>query len=176
MYHVNACAGDGSAICLDGADRRRLVSIIGIATARFRWECHAYCALGTHYHLFITTPEPNLAAGMRWLNGVYGLTFNRRYRRSGHVFGGRYHDTLVQDEDHARRVFRYIALNPVEARLCACPARWPWSSYNPTIGCAPVPAFLSLELFAELFGPGLDGARAAFQSFVAESLPIPTAA
>ena len=43
-----------------------------------------------HYHVVIETPEGNLSRGMRQLNGVYTQYINRRYRRVGHVFQGRY--------------------------------------------------------------------------------------
>ncbi len=53
-----------------------------------------------HYHLLIETPEPNLVQGMRRLNGVYTQAFNRRHRRVGHVFQGRYKAILVDKESY----------------------------------------------------------------------------
>jgi hypothetical protein len=42
-----------------------------------------------HHHLLVETPAPNLARGMRQVNGVYAQAFSRRHRRDGHLFGGR---------------------------------------------------------------------------------------
>ena len=38
---------------------------------RLNWVVNAYCLMSNHYHLFVQTPEGNLSAGMRLLNGVY---------------------------------------------------------------------------------------------------------
>jgi hypothetical protein len=45
--------------------------------------------MSNHFHLVIETPQPNLAAGMKWLLGTYTQRFNRRHRHWGHLFGGR---------------------------------------------------------------------------------------
>jgi hypothetical protein len=34
--------------------------------------------MGNHYHLLLETPEPNLVAGMKWLQGTYSIRFNFR--------------------------------------------------------------------------------------------------
>jgi REP element-mobilizing transposase RayT len=39
-----------------------------------------------------------------------------------------YFDRYIRDEDHYRRVVRYIENNPVKAKLVQTPAEWPWSS------------------------------------------------
>ena len=46
----------------------------------------------------VTTPKPNLAPGMQWLNGLYASTFNERHAQHGHVFGGRYKPVLVESD------------------------------------------------------------------------------
>jgi hypothetical protein len=47
------------------------LDLLGHTIDRFRWRCYAYCLMPNHYHLVVETPEPNLARGMRHLNGVY---------------------------------------------------------------------------------------------------------
>jgi len=59
--------------------------------------------MSNHYHLLIETPESNLSLFMRQLNGIYTQSFNRCYRKVGHVFQGRYkvfqgHHTKLFDE------------------------------------------------------------------------------
>ena len=46
--------------------------------------------MGNHYHLLIETPDANLSKGMRQLSGTYTQWSNRRHRRIGHLFQGRY--------------------------------------------------------------------------------------
>lgn len=42
------------------------------------------------------TVEPTMSRGMRQLNGIYTQEFNRRHRRTGHVFQGRFKAVLVE--------------------------------------------------------------------------------
>ena len=50
---------------------------------------------------------------MQWLNVSYSVWFNRRHRRAGHLFQGRFKAILVEDDSGWQEVARYIHLNPV---------------------------------------------------------------
>ena len=90
LYHVTARGDRREAIYFDEADRLTWLKLLGDVCGRFNWRCHAYCQMTNHYHVVIETPDGNLSRGMRQLNGVYTQYINRRYRRVGHVFQGRY--------------------------------------------------------------------------------------
>jgi len=75
--------------------------------------------MSNYYHLLIETPDSNLSQGMRQLNGVYTQSFNRRHKRVGHVYQGRFKAILVQKETYLLELLRYIVLNPVRAEWCA---------------------------------------------------------
>ena len=75
---------------------------------------------------------------MQRLHGLYGRQFNDRHDRSGHVFQGRFKSKLVTDDEQMWVTTRYIAVNPVEARMCRRPVDWPWSSHSLMVrGTAP---------------------------------------
>lgn len=80
------------------------------------WRLHAWCLMVNHYHLLIETPEPNLVAGMTWLQSTFSNRFNRYREENGHVFQGRYKAILL-DDDAIGPVCHYIHLNPVRAGL-----------------------------------------------------------
>ncbi len=71
---------------------------LGEACGRTGWKCHAYALMPNHYHLVLETPEPNLVAGMAWLQNTYTRRHNVRHKLWGHLFGGRYKAVLVDDE------------------------------------------------------------------------------
>jgi putative transposase len=52
---------------------------------------------------------------------------NARARETGHLFQGRF-GCVAMDEAHCLNAVRYLAFNPVRARLAATPGDWPWSS------------------------------------------------
>jgi REP element-mobilizing transposase RayT len=89
-YHVMARGSHGQAIFADDLDRRRFLETLGEACQRTGWRVHAYVLMGHHYHLLLETPEPNLVAGMKGLQGAYTQRYNSRHRLFGHLFQGRY--------------------------------------------------------------------------------------
>ncbi len=126
-----------------------------------------------HYHLLVETPEANLSRGMRQLNGVYTQYINRRHRRVGHLFQGRFSGILVQKETYLLELARYIVLNPVRARMVPAAGEWPWSSYRPTVGLAYRPEFLTTDWLLTAFCNERDLARRAFERFVADGTGQP---
>ena len=152
LYHVTSRGDRQEAIFDDDQDRRAFLNILGDVVCRFRWRCQAYCLMGNHYHLMIETPEGNLTKGMRPLNGVFTQWSNRRHKRSGHLFQGRYKAILVDRDSHFLELARYIVLNPVRAAMVKHPRLWSWSSYGATVGKSPAPAWLSTDDLLAEFG------------------------
>jgi REP-associated tyrosine transposase len=144
-YHISSRGNRKGTIFVDDGDRSVFFSVLARTVKRYGWQVLAYCLMGTHYHLFLETPEANVGAGMQQLNGLYARNFNERWALSGHVFQGRYDSRLVQREGHFLFLFRYLARNPVEARLAKHPADWIWSSYGATTGSAKAPPFLAVS-------------------------------
>jgi REP-associated tyrosine transposase len=141
---------------------------------RHNWKIHAYCLMGNHYHLVLETPEPTLAKGMRQLNGVYTQDFNRRHRKVGHLFQGRYTAIVVDKDKYLLELARYVVLNPVRAAMTTSAGQWPWSSYRATIGKAPAPAWLAVDFLLAQFSARKGQARARYVRFVAEGKDQPT--
>jgi len=90
LYHITSRGNARRLIYRKLEDLSLFLNTLQEVSARHRWRCYAYCLMDNHYHLVIETLEGNLSRGMRQLNGVYTQRFNRRYRRSGHLFQGRF--------------------------------------------------------------------------------------
>ena len=101
-------------------DRRYFLQLLSLTVERFHWLCHSYCLMDNHYHLLIETPAGNLCRGMRHLNGVYTQKWNWKYKKTGHVFQGRYKAIIVDKDAYLLELCRYIALNPVRAHMVPC--------------------------------------------------------
>ena len=98
VYHVTARGTGPISIYRDDVDRRCCMRRLATVERRFAWIRRALCLMGTHYHLLVETPEPNLSIGMHQLNGLYAQLFNRRHGRVGTLFQSRFHATLVESE------------------------------------------------------------------------------
>jgi REP element-mobilizing transposase RayT len=130
IFHVYARGNAKQAVYLDDVDRVTYLRLLDMTISKRSWRCLAYCLMENHVHLLLETPNANLAAGMQWLHGLYARTFNDRHGRVGHLFQGRYGAGRIRSDAQLWGVLRYVALNPVQAGLCAHPADWRWGSYG----------------------------------------------
>src|SRR5438477_5906401 len=119
FYHAMARGNRREAIFLDDDDRRSFLQTLGEACAMTGWRMHGWVILSNHYHLMIETPEPNLVAGMKWLQNTLTRRFNVRHRAWGRVFGDRYKAVPVEGRSpyYYETLLDYIHLNPVRAGL-----------------------------------------------------------
>lgn len=119
FYHVMARGNRRETIFHDDDDRRFFLATLAEACVMTGWRVHAWVLMGNHYHLFIETPEPNLVAGMSWLQNTVTRRHNVRHGAWGRLFGDRYKAVLVDGADtyHYQTLTDYIHLNPVRARL-----------------------------------------------------------
>lgn len=178
VYHVTARGNERRAIYRDAADYEEFLGQLGLAVGRYGWLCHGFCLMGNHYHVLVETPRANLPIGMRHLNGRYAASFNRRWRRVGHLFQGRYKADLVENQAYLLALIRYVALNPIRTSppLVAVPEAYRWSSYPVLLGLQPRPAWLTVDWALSQFGDDYVRARARLRAFVEESLqerPLP---
>jgi putative transposase len=130
VYHVWRRSAGPVPMFHDDYDRTDFCNRLARTIARFRWTCHAFVLMTTHYHLLLEVEKDALQPGMRVLNGPYAQAFNRRWSRSGHLKGSPYGLNPIDDELGLLRCFRYIARNPVEAGNCSAPGDWIWGSYR----------------------------------------------
>ena len=129
-FHVTARGVDGASIFRDDDDRRFFLRELGRSARRHGWTCHVFCLMTNHYHLLVTASRDDLSAGLHRLDGIHALRFNRRHRRTGHLFGDRFASKLIRDDAHLRRAALYILNNPVRAGLCERASDWPWSGVD----------------------------------------------
>jgi len=166
VYHVTSRGNARNKIFKNNDDREAFLEVMAAAVKRFNWLCHSYCLMDNHYHLIVETPDGNLGRGMRHLNGVYTQTYNRRHKKTGHVFQGRYKAIVVEKESHLAELCRYVVLNPVRAKITSAPEQWQWSSYLPTIGEQMIPEYLTTDWILGQFGTGRAEAQRKYKEFV----------
>jgi len=168
VYHVTCRGNAREKVFFIDPDREMFLELLADVAERFTWRCHAYCQMTNHFHLLIETLEPTLSLGMRQLNGVYTQEFNRRHRRTGHVFQGRFKGILVERDAYLLELARYVVLNPVRAKMVRSARDWPWSSYRATAGFEAAPEFLTTDWLLDQFGASRARAQKAYRKFVSE--------
>jgi putative transposase len=151
IYHIMSRGNRQEAIFRDDKDCEMFLDTLDEACSRTGWRIHAFVLLGNHYHLLLETPEANLVAGMKWLQGTYTQRFNSRHKLWGHLLQGRYKALLVDGSggDYFSTVSSYIHLNPARAKLFDLEggdlADYRWSSYPLYSRPSKRPAWLDVE-------------------------------
>lgn len=170
IYHITSRGNARGEIYADDQDRENFLTVLSLVIKRYNWLCHAYCLMDNHYHLIIETPDANLSIGMRQLNGIYTQKYNRRHKKPGHLFQGRFKAIVVQKETYLFELCRYVVLNPVRAKMVEKPEAWKWSSYNVTAGIKKIPEYFSADWILGLFGNKLKSAQKGYRKFVREGI------
>jgi putative transposase len=170
FYHVTSRGNEQKDVFKSQKDREKFLEYLESATKRYGAAVHAYCLMGNHYHLLLETPSGNLSQIMRHINGAYTTYFNVKRKRAGHLFQGRYKAILVEADEYATELSRYIHLNPVRVEIVARPEGYQWSSYRSYIGQNKAPDWLKTEFILGYFGKKVPDANNNYRKFVEDLL------
>jgi REP element-mobilizing transposase RayT len=171
--------------------------LLGQLESRFGLEIHSYVLMDNHYHLLLRMAgATGLSVGMQWLGVSYSVWFNRRHRRSGHLFQGRFKAVVVDFLEWGASLSRYVHLNPVrtkrygldkaaraadrrgagavpDAEIVGGRIRalkdYGWSSYPAYCGWQTSPQWLRREEVLAAFGNGASG-RKNYRRYVEEAI------
>ena len=166
FYHVTSRGNEQRDIFRDPKDREKFISYLESATQRYGAVIHTFCLMDNHYHLFLETPLGNLSQIMRHINGAYTTYFNVRHQRSGHLLQGRFKAILVEANEYAKELSRYIHLNPARANVVDKVITYPWSSYPYYVGRRRIPGWLKTDFILGYFGKRLKSAMNNYREFV----------
>lgn len=129
--HVVQRGNNRQACFLDDEDRRSYVLHLARLLGEERCALHAYCLMSDHVHLLLTAQEVDGYARLMQRTGqLHTQYMNRKYKRTGSLWEGRFHSSLVQCETYLLTCYRYIDCNPVRAGIAVSPERYAWSSFR----------------------------------------------
>ena len=170
-YHVMNRGGARQKIFCSEQDHQIFLDLLGESVYLWGIRVHAFSLLPNHYHLLVETPYGNLPRAMRHINGVYTQRFNRRWKRDGHLFRGRYRSLLVEEDAYLVELLRYIHLNPVRAKLARYPQDHPWTSHKGYLGKMKGIEWLTVDHLLKYFGKHSSKAKRKLHEFVMEGVP-----
>ena len=91
---------------------------------------HNYCLMSNHYHILLEIKQTNLSKYMKQLNMSYSIYFNKKYKRVGHLWQGRFKSWYVTNEAYLYTLMCYIEQNPLKAKIVKKLEYYKYSSYN----------------------------------------------
>ena len=117
LHHIIIRGIEGRSIFQDDKDRESFLDRLKEILTDTSTPCYAWALIPNHIHLLLRTGGFPLATIMRRLLTGYGLTYNPRHRRHGHLFENHYKSILCQEDPYLLELVRYIDLNPLRAQL-----------------------------------------------------------
>jgi putative transposase len=117
VHHVMVRGITRGAIFYDNADRDRFIDRAEMVFGEGKTTCYAFAFLSNHVHILLRTGITPISRIMRRLLTGYAVSFNKRHKRSGHLFQNRYKSILCEEEPYLLELIRYIHLNPLRAHV-----------------------------------------------------------
>lgn len=135
--HIIQRGNNRGSCFVDDSDYLCYLSALRKLSTKHGCTVHAYCLMTNHVHLLLTPDHSDTCTNlMRDLGLVYVRYFNRRYRRTGTLWEGRYRSCIVESTRYVIACYRYVELNPVRAGMVSNPRSYPWSSHVANLGLA----------------------------------------
>jgi len=128
-YHVVNRGVEQRTVYKDDEDFEMFLEILCIACQLYNVQLHGYVLMSNHYHLLIETKDENLSRFMKHINASYAIYFNKKYKRSGHLWQGRFKSWYVTDEAYLYVLIGYIENNPIKAKMVKRLGEYRYSSY-----------------------------------------------
>jgi putative transposase len=98
LYHVMSRGNQGQSIFKDDRDRERYLDFLKEGQKRFGYRLFAYVLMGNHVHHLIQISHSPLSKVMQNILFRYTRYWNRRYKKTGHLFQGRFKAILCDRE------------------------------------------------------------------------------
>ena len=134
FYHVIARGNQRQDIFLDEGDFKTYLSYLSEYKSKYNFHLYAYALMKNHLHLLFEVEETPLSKIMQVMQFRYARYFNKRYRKVGHLFQGRYKAILCDRDAYLLELVRYIHLNPVRAKVVDDPEKYPWIGHSVYLG------------------------------------------
>lgn len=134
FYHIYNRGNSKQTIFHDKADYSRFLKLLFIANSRLNFKLHlikddiynfdreqqlvhigAYCLMPNHFHLLLTQiEEGGISKFMQKVSTGYSMYYNKRYKRTGTLFEGKFKSTHSDNDRYLKYLFSYMHLNPVK--------------------------------------------------------------
>ena len=174
LHHIMVRGINKSAIFDDEQDRARFLERLGQKVTEARASVYAWALMDNHAHILFKSGQEGISAVMRKLLTGYAQYYNRRHRRTGHLFENRYKSILCDEDHYLLALIRYIHLNPVRAGIITTLTEldsYPWSGHS-TIMEKSRQDWMDTAYVLTQFAHRKKAARNAYRTFVAEGMAM----
>jgi putative transposase len=137
LHHIMVRGINKAAIFNDDQDRQKFLERLGGNVIEAKCSIYAWALMTNHVHLLFKSGKKGISAVMRKLLTWYAIYYNRKHKRTGHLFENRYKSILCDEDNYLLALIRYIHLNPLRVGLAQTLEeldRYPWSGHSAVMG------------------------------------------
>ncbi len=131
FYHIMVQGDEKKYIFKDKACKKRYLYFLKRNAFKNCIEIIAYCVMDNHVHILLFCPIlEKISKCMQQTNTAFGIYYNKRQNKVGHVYRDRYKSESILTKGHLINCIKYIHENPVKAKICKSAKDYDFSSYN----------------------------------------------
>jgi REP element-mobilizing transposase RayT len=174
LHHIIVRGIERQKIFSDDTDRNNFIDRVGGIATETNTACYAWALIPNHFHLLLRTGQVPVATVMRRLLTGHAGYFNKRHRRSGHLFQNRYKSILCQEDAYLLELVRYIHLNPLRAKIIydyKALKKYPFSGHSALMGKFKR-GWQDTDWVLKLFCHRLSTARQRYHGFVEKGISM----
>ncbi len=133
IYHIVQRGNNKAFIFDDQLDKAQFLDIIKRVNEKYPFNMLYYVLMDNHYHFLLEMQDISISKIMQAINYGYSKHYNKKYHRTGTIFGSPYKAYYIKDTKYLIRVIQYIAENPVKAKLVKQASAYKWSAHSEII-------------------------------------------
>jgi REP element-mobilizing transposase RayT len=172
LHHIMVRGIDKTNIFRDDEDKARFLERLGRTVTEGKCTVYAWVLMDNHVHILFKSGKAGISTVMRKLLTWYALHFNRRHRRTGHLFENRYKSILCDEDNYLLALIRYIHLNPLRAGMVKTIEEldlYPWSGHSAVMNKRECP-WMAIDYVLLQFNETTRRARNAYRRFAQEGI------
>lgn len=172
LHHIMVRGINKSTIFEDDQDRIQFLKRLGENITTAHALVYAWVLMTNHVHILLKSGKHGISAVMRKQLTWYAQYYNRRHRRTGHLFENRYKSILCDEDNYLLALIRYIHLNPLRAGVVKTLEeldRYPWCGHSVVTGKRECP-WMDRDYVLLQFNDTNRKARNAYRRFVGEGI------
>lgn len=172
LHHIMVRGMNKSAIFNDDQDKARFLERLGDTITEGQCTAYAWTLMSNHVHILFKSGKDGISSVMRKLLTWYAQYYNRRHKRTGHLFENRYKSILCDEDTYLLALVRYIHLNPIRSGIVRTIEeldRYSWSGHRTIIGNAKHP-WVDTETVLSQFGSTRRKALYEYRKFMREGV------
>jgi REP element-mobilizing transposase RayT len=126
-HHIVNRGVNRTDVFLSPQDKEMFLAILCKACKLYDVIVHDYCLMDNHYHILVENSKENLSLFMRQINANYAIYFNKKYKRTGHLWQGRFKSWYILQDTYLYQTIKYIEYNPIKAKITSEIGEYPYT-------------------------------------------------